>query len=55
MAKNKKNINKPQVDVKVFAEKKQKDKSVVYRIVALAMAGLMLLGVVASAVVGILS
>lgn len=52
MAKNKKNYTKPQVDVKAFAEKKDKKKAMVVRIVALGMAGLMVLGVVASAVAG---
>lgn len=54
MANNKKNYAKPQNDTKVFAEKKEQKKTVVIRIVALGMAGLMVLGVVASAVAGAL-
>ncbi len=54
MANNKKNYTKPQTDTKVFAQKKEKDKTVVYRIVAVALAGLMVLGILASAVAGVL-
>ena len=50
MASNKKNYKRPEVDAKALAEKKQKAKQNISRIVALALAGVMVLGIAISAI-----
>ena len=50
MASNKKNYKRPEVDTKALAEKKQKAKKNISRIVALALAGVMVLGIAISAI-----
>lgn len=50
MAINKKSYKRPQMDQKILAEKKEKRKALITRIVAVAIAGLMVLGLVVSAV-----
>lgn len=52
MASNKKTYSRPSVDRKMLAEKKEKRKKLIYRIIAVGLAGLMVLGVMISAVAG---
>lgn len=52
MAQSKKSYKRPQMDQRILAEKKEKRKALILRIVALGLAGLMVLGVAISAVVG---
>jgi len=52
MALNKKSYKRPQMDQKLLAEKKEKRKALVMRIVALGLAGILILGVAISAIMG---
>ena len=53
MALNKKSYKRPQMDQKLLAEKKEKRKAMVLRIVALGLAGIMILGLAISAIMGL--
>lgn len=55
MAANKKNYQKPQTDVKAFAQKKENTRKNITRVVALVLAGLMVLSVGVSAVYSLLA
>lgn len=52
MAINKKSYKRPQIDTKAIAERKEKRKKLIYRIIAVCLAGLMVLGVAVSALAG---
>ncbi|MBQ7756945.1 MAG: hypothetical protein IJ031_04230 [Oscillospiraceae bacterium] len=52
MAQSKKSFKRPQIDQKLLAEKKEKRKTLILRILALGLAGLMVLGVAISAIAG---
>lgn len=52
MAINKKSYKRPKSDAKAIAERKEKRKKVIYRIIAVGLAGLMVLGVAVSAIAG---
>lgn len=54
MASNKKKYNRPQIDTKSIAEKKEKRKALIFRVLAVCLAGLMILGVGASAIASML-